>query len=268
MCQRSLELIELYLELILARFGLLEVTSSTSSKEPDEGVREAISSIVYASPRTDIRELHIVREAFMQRYGRDWAIAVMDHQSNVSTRVMSKCTTTTPDQAWVDMYLYEIAKAYQVDWKPEGVLDLDRVNGEMDTAAQDANLRTTTLAPPEYDARDDPPGGSVLLPTAPSDAPHLVDIRSSTSHIPIVRASTPTNSGTNTPSTSTAALPAPPPTDPNQADHTIVIKATKPGQSTAQAQKAESNKQNAEEDSRFDVSLPSYTTLRWERHKG
>lgn len=201
----------------------------------------------------------------MQRYGRDWAIAVMDHQSNVSTRVLSKCTTTTPDQAWVDMYLYEIAKAYQVDWKPEGVLDLesaslDKADGEMDTAAQDATLQATTLAPPNYDADD------VSLPTAPSDTPHLVDIRSSTSHIPIVRASTPANSVTNTPSPTT--LPAPPPTDPDQADHTIVIKATKPGSSSLAAASAPAKKteteakvDNAQEDSRFDVSLPSFTVL-------
>lgn len=45
----SLELLELYLELILARFGLLEISSKDSV--PPEGLEEAIASIVYAAPR-------------------------------------------------------------------------------------------------------------------------------------------------------------------------------------------------------------------------
>jgi vacuolar protein sorting-associated protein IST1 len=44
-----LELLELYLELILARFGLLEINNK--EKEPEEGIREAVCSIVYAAPR-------------------------------------------------------------------------------------------------------------------------------------------------------------------------------------------------------------------------
>jgi hypothetical protein len=45
----SLELLELYLELILARFALLEL--NPKEKVPDEGVREAVCSVVYAAPR-------------------------------------------------------------------------------------------------------------------------------------------------------------------------------------------------------------------------
>lgn len=50
----SLELLELYLELILARFGLLEM--NPKEKEPDEGVREAVCSIVYAAPRSGLSD--------------------------------------------------------------------------------------------------------------------------------------------------------------------------------------------------------------------
>ena len=236
----SLELLELYLELILARFGLLEAT--TKAKEPEEGVREAVSSIVYAAPRCEVRELHIVREALMSKFGREWAVSVMENtQGHVPSRVVDKCTAETPSKDWVDLYLFEIAKAYQVDWRPEGFVDLENHPGpapvldvdgdgeaEADTAAQEQRLREAALLSEpvqgegksrgasgeagrgeDDDQDDDANGGdsaepvasgSTHLPSAPSIDPKLGDVRNSTSSIPIVR-SPPTSSSILPPST-------------------------------------------------------------------
>ena len=51
-----LEILELYCELLLARAGLLE------AKECDPGLEEAVKSLLYAAPRTEIKELHTVRQ--------------------------------------------------------------------------------------------------------------------------------------------------------------------------------------------------------------
>ena len=48
-CGNSMELLELYLELILARWNLLDLNAK--DKVPDEGVREAVCAVVYAAPR-------------------------------------------------------------------------------------------------------------------------------------------------------------------------------------------------------------------------
>ena len=239
MHSHSLELLELYLELILARFGLLEANSK--AKEPEEGVREAVSSIVYAAPRCEVRELHIVREALMSKFGREWAVSVMENtQGHVPPRVVDKCTSETPSKDWVDLYLFEIAKAYQVDWRPEGFIDLEHhpgpapaLDGEADTAAQEQRLEEAALSSDpvhgeskgrgtsgeagrgEDDDSDAEGGdlaepaasgsksGSTSLPSAPSIDPKLGDVRNSTSTIPIVRS----------PPTSSSSLPSTAPTD-------------------------------------------------------
>lgn len=244
------------MELILARFGLLE-TASPSSKEPDEGVREAICAVVYSAQRTEIRELHAIREALMQRFGRDWALSVMEGASGVSNRITNKLSTKTPDNDWVDMYLYEIAKAYQVDWKPEGLAELETTisdkDGESSTAAQEERLQEAALSTPHTSQpagpSDDNDGPSTALPTAPSSIPSLKDVRSSTSHVPIVHSPPTGPSASDTSLGSTTTLPSIPPTDPDEASHTVIIRSNL-GTTAPQRSAAVSKSQ----DSKFDVS--------------
>ncbi|BGP38551.1 Vacuolar protein sorting-associated protein ist1 [Rhodotorula kratochvilovae] len=114
-----LEVLELYCELLLARFGLLETI-----KEIDPGVQEAVAGVIYAAPRTELKELHVLREMLMSKGGRDFAIACIENEEGiVPERVTSKLVVQTPAPELVDLYLYEIAKAYAVEWRPEGFPD-------------------------------------------------------------------------------------------------------------------------------------------------
>ncbi|CAE6355813.1 unnamed protein product [Rhizoctonia solani] len=110
-----LELLELYCELLVARFGLLDM----NTREPDPGVKEGVCSIIHAAPRTEIKELHVLREMLMSKYGREFAIGVMENKDNcVSERVTRKLLIATPSPALVDAYLGEIAKGYGINWSP------------------------------------------------------------------------------------------------------------------------------------------------------
>jgi len=110
-----LELLELYCELLLARFGLLELSGTT----PDPGISEGVTSIIYAAPRTDLKELHVLRDILMHKYGREFALAVVENKDNcVSQRIVNKATFVTPAAALVDAYLGEIAKGYGLTWRP------------------------------------------------------------------------------------------------------------------------------------------------------
>ncbi|KAF8807993.1 DUF292-domain-containing protein [Phlegmacium glaucopus] len=110
-----LELLELYCELLLARFGLLD----QNTREPDPGIIEGVCSVIHAAPRTELKELHIFRDLLMHKYGREFSVAVMENRDGcVSSRVMSKMSTATPPSALVDAYLREIALAYGVPWLP------------------------------------------------------------------------------------------------------------------------------------------------------
>ncbi|KAF9469693.1 regulator of Vps4 activity in the MVB pathway-domain-containing protein [Collybia nuda] len=120
-----LELLELYCELLLARFGLLE----QNTREPDPGVSEGVCSIIHAAPRTELKaseslELHVLRDILMHKYGREFSLAVMENRNGcVSDRVVRKLGVDTPSAELVDAYLVEIAKGYGIEWVPPGTKD-------------------------------------------------------------------------------------------------------------------------------------------------
>lgn len=110
------EILELYCELLLARTGLMEAATC------DPGLEEAVKSLIYAAPRTDVKELQNVRLLLVDKYGKDFALEAMEPDSHVSEKVLKKLTVTPPSQELVFGYLEEIARTYGVDWpkKPEG----------------------------------------------------------------------------------------------------------------------------------------------------
>ncbi|EJF67126.1 hypothetical protein DICSQDRAFT_176815 [Dichomitus squalens LYAD-421 SS1] len=123
-----LELLELYCELLIARFGLLD----QNAREPDPGVSEGVCAIIYAAPRTEVKELHVLRDILMHKYGREFAVAVMENRDGcVSERVTRKVEVATPPSTLVDAYLAEIAKGYGVPWSPPKPADAaDDVNDD------------------------------------------------------------------------------------------------------------------------------------------
>jgi len=151
-----LEILELFCELCIARFGLIE-----QSREVDDGIKEAVSGILYASPKTDIKELHHVSSLFLQHYGREFAVRAMENQDNcVPTRITSKLIVQTPSSELVDLYLYEIAKAYSVKWTPPNLsLQDEEALGAPPTDMSDISLKdretvgslpqTPPVSPPE-----------------------------------------------------------------------------------------------------------------------
>ncbi|KAG8853128.1 hypothetical protein FRB96_008379 [Tulasnella sp. 330] len=109
-----LELLELYCELLVARFGILDM----NTREPDPAINEAVCSIIHAAPRTEVKELHVLREMLTHKYGRDFTVGVMENQDNcVNDRVMKKLDIRTPPDSLVNAYLEEIAKGYKIGWK-------------------------------------------------------------------------------------------------------------------------------------------------------
>lgn len=133
-----LELLELYCELLLARFGVLD----QNTREPDPAVSEGVCSIIYAAPRTELRELHILRDILMHKYGRDFSVAVMENRDGcVTDRVVRKLIVATPSAQLVDGYLAEITKAYGVPWTPPSYGgDGDGEGGVKEIAAQSVDV--------------------------------------------------------------------------------------------------------------------------------
>ncbi|KAH7392297.1 regulator of Vps4 activity in the MVB pathway-domain-containing protein [Phaeosphaeria sp. MPI-PUGE-AT-0046c] len=137
------EILELYCELLLARSQLLESSPATASSPAiplDPALEEAVRSIIYAAPRTEVKEMHTVRALLVEKFGKDVALASMEGEG-VAERVMKKLKVETPSHELVDAYLTEIARFYGVPF------------GESKAAAEDGD-----------DDDDDEPSSGIAEP--------------------------------------------------------------------------------------------------------
>jgi vacuolar protein sorting-associated protein IST1 len=139
-----MEILELYTELLLARAGLLDVRDKnikdgTAQVGDDTGLEEAAASIIYAAPRLprDVRELGIVRNMLIERFGKEFAIKANDNTDGcVPARVVDKLKVDPPSAKLVQAYLEEIARTYGVDWPPQRESEqVDELGREVDGEA-------------------------------------------------------------------------------------------------------------------------------------
>ncbi|XP_033242828.1 IST1 homolog isoform X4 [Drosophila miranda] len=114
----AMEMVEMYCDLLLARFGLI-----TQMKELDSGIAESVASLVWVCPRlqSDIAELKIISDIFITKYGPQFAehnrTATGDHY--VSEKLMHKLTLQAPPKLLVEKYLLAIAKNYNIEYEPD-----------------------------------------------------------------------------------------------------------------------------------------------------
>ena len=102
----AMEVLEMYCDLLLARFGLIQ-----QMKTLDDGLAEAISSIIWVSPRlqADVQELKVVADQFAAKYGKPYAQACKENAvGTVSVKLMHKLSVQAPPKITVEKYLIEI----------------------------------------------------------------------------------------------------------------------------------------------------------------
>ncbi|GJJ70624.1 vacuolar protein sorting-associated protein IST1 [Entomortierella parvispora] len=123
----ALEIIELYCELLLARFGLLE-----QLKNCDPAIIEAVNTVIYAAPRSEVKELLLVRDQLAAKFGREFVSNAMENKDeSVNPRIIQKLKVQTPDPYLVNRYLEEIAKTFKVSWTADPEMDHQLI-GNMD----------------------------------------------------------------------------------------------------------------------------------------
>lgn len=121
------EILELYCELLLARFPLLDASGvsgngggkKAAAEVPpcDPGLEEAVKSIIYAAPRTEIKELGTLRVLLGEKFGKEFLARAMEGvEGGVSEKVVRRLGVEPPKPELVEGYLEEIAGAYGVEW--------------------------------------------------------------------------------------------------------------------------------------------------------
>ncbi|XP_033218082.1 IST1 homolog isoform X2 [Belonocnema kinseyi] len=113
----AMELMEMYCDLLLARFGLIQ-----QMKNLDDGLAEAISTIIWASPRmqTDVNEMKVISDILTTKYGRQYADACREEViKTISEKLKHKLSVQSPSKVLVEKYLMEIAKNYNIEYEPD-----------------------------------------------------------------------------------------------------------------------------------------------------
>lgn len=161
-----MEILELYCELLIARIGLLE------AKECDPGLEEAVKSIIYAAPRTDVKELQQCRQLLVEKFGKDFAlVAVENRDGKVSERVVKRLRVQPPSQELVTLYLKEIASTYDIDWpKTKEQPEVSPGEEEDESGGDQREQPVEETAVANEPSAQDPPTKAAVLNSAPEDA--------------------------------------------------------------------------------------------------
>ena len=118
----SYDLLRQYTELLLARLNVL-----VQEPELKPEIAEAVCALLYAGwlMGSEVPELHTLYMLFTAKYGKPYSEEVVNSKEKyLSHRLLRMLTSTqVPDPTVVELYLTEIAKAYNVEWtpRPQGV---------------------------------------------------------------------------------------------------------------------------------------------------
>ena len=168
----AMEIVEMYCDLLLARFGLIQ-----QMKTLDDGLAEAISSLIWVAPRlqADVQELKIVADQFAAKYGKPYAQACKENEvGTVSAKLMHKLSVQAPPKITVEKYLIEISKYYNVDYEPDPqVMTQDEVYASDNLI--DLLPSVPTTGKNDLDGKDNGGGGGggfvEPIPAVPAAAP-------------------------------------------------------------------------------------------------
>ena len=173
----TMELMEMYLNLLIARFGLIETV-----KHCDPGIQEAVSTVIWATPRMqgDVQEMKIIKQLLQARYGREFIEEALENRGGtVNTRVIHKLSVIQPETQLIDGYLMTIAEKYGVQWTPT-VNDVAAMPSKVDELidlgpAVAAGVPKATLEPaPMYNPAMafPPPPAATATAAMPPPPPH------------------------------------------------------------------------------------------------
>lgn len=113
----SYELLRQHGDLILARFNVIVV-----EQELKPEVAEAVASLLYGGYLLggDVPELKVLMQLFAAKYGAAFANEVIANSDKYLNQRLVRMLTAmqVPDPSVVELYLTEIARAYNVQWAP------------------------------------------------------------------------------------------------------------------------------------------------------
>lgn len=147
----AMEVVELYCDLLLARFGMLEQMMYC-----EESLAESVATLIWVAPRlcSDVQELNQVALQLENKFGKPFAQQARSNMSGtVNPKVIHRLGVEAPKKSLVENYLIEIARNYKVDYEPDPSMFLE-----------DDGIPSEPTAAKPFLPDDEPQGGAGPLP--------------------------------------------------------------------------------------------------------
>lgn len=123
-----LEYLELYCELLLARIGMI---TDINRQTCDSNLAEAVQSVIYSAQYTELKEMTSLKELLIHKYGVEFGkIAVENTDGVVPEKIVKRCEVEVPSETLVNLYLCEIARAYEAPYS--GLAEYELIQAEND----------------------------------------------------------------------------------------------------------------------------------------
>ncbi|KAK8916921.1 hypothetical protein KSP39_PZI023122 [Platanthera zijinensis] len=128
--------------LYIVHFLLLELIFKTCRSCPID-LKEAISSVIFASPRcADLPELVDVRKHFTAKYEKDFITSTLELRPDcgVNLMIVEKLSAKAPNTETKIKILTEIAKEHDVKWDPKAVEEELQNSNDLFVSNSDADF--------------------------------------------------------------------------------------------------------------------------------
>lgn len=110
-------------------------------QEPEPSIAEPVAAIIHAAPRVELREMHVLRDLLIQRYGKAFSTRAIENEGGVvGTRVSSRLKIQTPSKQLVDLYISEICKAYDVPFESPYIKSAEEEQQGAEASEQQAGM--------------------------------------------------------------------------------------------------------------------------------
>ncbi|KAF9001872.1 regulator of Vps4 activity in the MVB pathway-domain-containing protein [Cyathus striatus] len=107
--------VEMYIGVLLENTHDIQQSSTRSPV-----IVEAASSVIFAAPYIQVKEMDIVRNILIQYFGRDFGRSALENKDHhVSPKILRAALSSEPTAGHLDNILYIIAQEHGVAWAPE-----------------------------------------------------------------------------------------------------------------------------------------------------